>query len=135
MADVKGMMMGGAGHDAAAIVAALVARGVPVGDADFDEALPLIVGRYEKLRDALLASNESAQSAFASESVPDDPAAVAVNLKAAHGMTIREVYETSEKVGTGSGKEYLTWIVSNLGDSKPALAAAVRKFLEGKASK
>lgn len=130
MGDVKGMMMGGAGHDAATIITALDHES-PLTD----EAIANIVTDYERLRDALLASNEKAQAAFASDSVPDDPGSVVVNLKAAHGMTVREVYETSEKVGTGSGKEYLTWIVSNLGDSKPALAAAVRKFLEGKAGK
>lgn len=134
MGDVKGMMMGGAGHDAATLLGAMLASAkwqYPLPDSDTET----LVAEYEKLRDAILASNEKAQAAFASESVPDDPGSVEVHLKAAHGMTVREVYETSEKVGTGSGKEYLTWIVSNLGDSKPALAAAVRKFLQEKAGK
>jgi hypothetical protein len=128
MADVKGIMMGGAGHDAATIVAAILSQRT-VSEMSLDDVVHL----YEHYRDAILESNEKAQAAQRDASLPSDPGSVVVALKAAQGKTIREVYEATDNVGASSGPEYLTWIVANLGESKPALVAAVRKFLSDEA--
>lgn len=130
--DTTGATVGAAGHDAAALVAALLPA---LADENaLGAAEDVAFGAWQRLRDRILADSLAVQEAQSNtpaakraKAPADNPAEFAMPWGKHKGKTLDELHALPESGDEKDGASYLTWVVANSNDAR--VVATVKAFL------